>query len=103
MARHSDPIPPDTSPGDAEWIANFRMPQSVKCFEQPLYLPTGLSLPRAYIHCTRYADKKPFAQFATRANREPGWQSRELDASHSPNVTAPAALMEVFQQILSEP
>src|SRR5262245_35161112 len=66
--------------------------------DQPLYLQTEIRLPRAYIHCTRYADKKPFTQFAVRANRLPGWRSYELEASHSPNVTAPVALMEVFQQ-----
>jgi pimeloyl-ACP methyl ester carboxylesterase len=97
-----NPIPPDTSPEDLRWITNFRMPQSIKCFEQPLQLQAELNLPRAYIHCTRYADKKPFAQFASRANSEAGWRAFELDASHSPNVTAPAAFMEVLWQILSE-
>jgi hypothetical protein len=78
------------------------MPQSVKCFEQPLRLQAELSLPRGYIYCTRYADKKPFAQFASRATGEAGWQAYELDASHSPNVTAPTVLMEVLKQILPE-
>ena len=97
-----NPTPPDTSPEDFEWISKYRMPQSVKCFEQPLRLQTKLTLPRAYIHCTRYADKKSFAQFASRANGEAGWRTYELDASHSPNVTAPTALMEVLKEILSE-
>jgi pimeloyl-ACP methyl ester carboxylesterase len=97
-----NPTPLDTSPEDLEWISKYRMPQSVKCFDQPLRLQAELSLPRAYIHCTRYADKKPFAQFATRANGEAGWQAYEVDASHSPNVTAPTALMEVLKQILPE-
>ena len=97
-----NPIPPDTTSEDAEWIAKFRMPQSAKCFEQPLYLQTSISLPRAYIHCTRYADKKPFAQFANLANREAGWESFELDASHSPNVTAPVALTDLLKRVLSE-
>ena len=97
-----NPIPPDTSFEDAEWIVKFRMPQSAKCFEQPLYLPTQISLPRAYIHCTRYADKKPFAQFASLANRETGWESFVLDASHSPNVTAPAALTDLLGRILAK-
>ena len=95
-----NPTPPDTSQEDLEWISKYRMPQSVKCFAQPLRLQAELSLPRAYIHCTRYADKKPFAQFASRANDEAGWQAYELDASHSPNVTAPIALMKVLKQIL---
>jgi hypothetical protein len=56
-------------------------------------------LPRAYIHCTRCADKKPFSQFANRASSDK-WQACELDASHSPNVTAPQALVEVIGQIL---
>ena len=78
------------------------MPQSVKCFEQPLRLQAELSLPRAYIRCTRYADKKPFAQFASGANGEAGWQAYDLDASHSSNITAPTALMQVLKQILPE-
>jgi hypothetical protein len=77
------------------------MPQSVKCFEQPLRLRDKPTLPRAYIHCMRYANRGPFGQFAARARAE-GWRTYELDASHSPNVTAPGALMELLQRILSE-
>jgi hypothetical protein len=76
------------------------MPQSVRCFEQPINLQADLVVPRSYIHCTRYADKTPFGQFADRAKRESGWQCYALDASHSPNVTAPRALMELLQRIL---
>ena len=96
-----NPIPPDTSAEDAVWIAKFRMPQSVRCFEQPIRLRTKLTLPRTYIQCMRYADRGPFGQFAARARAE-GWRVHELDASHSPNVTAPGALMELLQRILSE-
>jgi pimeloyl-ACP methyl ester carboxylesterase len=96
----ANPIPPDTSAEDRAWVAKFRMPQSVKCFEQPIRLRAQLTLPRTYIQCMRYADRGPFAQFATRAGH--GWQCYELDASHSPNVTAPGALMELLQRILSE-
>jgi len=97
-----NPTPPDTSPEDLEWIGKFRMPQSVKCFTQPLRLQAALTLPRVFIHCTRYADKKPFAQFAQRAQSEAGWQCHDLDASHSPNVTAPAALVALLQRILPQ-
>jgi hypothetical protein len=45
-----NPTPPDTSPEDLEWISNYLMPQSVKCFDQPLCLQAELSLPCAYIH-----------------------------------------------------
>jgi pimeloyl-ACP methyl ester carboxylesterase len=96
-----NPIPPDTSDTDSAWIAKLRMPQSVRCFEQPIHLRAKLTLPRTYIHCIRYADRSPFGRFATRA-REEGWRLYELDASHSPNITAPGALMELLQRILSE-
>jgi pimeloyl-ACP methyl ester carboxylesterase len=96
-----NPIPTDTSAEDAAWVAKFRMAQSVKCFEQPIRLHSKLTLPRAYIQCMRFADKGPFGQFAARA-RGQGWPVHEFDASHSPNVTAPAALMELLQRILLE-
>ena len=38
-----NPIPPNTSPEDLEWISKHRMSQSVKCFQQPLQLQGGLS------------------------------------------------------------
>ncbi len=95
-----NPIPPDTSDEDRAWIAKFRMPQSIRCFEQPIGLRSELTLPRVYIQCMRYADRSPFGQFAQRAGKE-GWPLHQLDASHSPNVTAPAVLMELLQKILS--
>jgi hypothetical protein len=36
------------------------------------------------------------------AKSEPGWRYYQLDASHSPNVTAPEALMALRQKIISE-
>jgi pimeloyl-ACP methyl ester carboxylesterase len=96
-----NPVPPDTSDADLAWIAKLRMPQSVRCFEQPIRLYTKLTLPRTYIHCMRYADRSPFGQFATQARAE-GWQVYDLDASHSPNITAPGALMELLQRDLSD-
>ena len=95
-----NPIPADTSEQDSAWIAKFRMPQSVRCFQQPIHLQAKVTLPRSYIQCMRYADQGPFGQFAARARRD-GWTLYELDASHSPNVTAPDALVEVLQKILS--
>ena len=32
---------------------------------------------------------------------EPGWRYFEIDASHSPNVTAPEALMAVLEKIVA--
>lgn len=96
-----NPTPPDTSQEDLQWIGKYRMPQSVRCFDQPLQLQAELTLPRTYIHCTRYAEQKPFAQFANRARKEAGWQVYDLDASHSPNVTAPTAFMDALRQALA--
>ena len=97
-----NPPPPDTSAADMAWVTRLRRPQSIKCFEQPLRLGAPLQLPRYYIQCMRYAEKGPFGQFAARARTTPGWQCFELDASHSPNITAPAALTDVLQAILAE-
>ena len=54
-----NPIPPDTAAEDVAWVSQFRMPQSVRCFEQPIRLQAEPAVPRSYIHCTRYADKAP--------------------------------------------
>jgi pimeloyl-ACP methyl ester carboxylesterase len=97
-----NPSPEDTSPEDLAWIAERRILQPVKCFEQPLMLQHGdLSLPRSYIRATRNAGG-PFGKFADRARSEPGWRYYEIDASHSPNVTAPEALMKVLNVVIAE-
>src|SRR5262245_31842925 len=31
-----NPVPPDTAEADAKWILERRVPQSIKCFDQPL-------------------------------------------------------------------
>ncbi len=95
-----NPSPPDTSSEDLAWINRFRVPQSLKCFEQPLGLQAELTLPRSYIQCVRYADKGPFGQFAARARSEAGWRTFEMDASHSPNITAPDALVKLLGQVI---
>jgi pimeloyl-ACP methyl ester carboxylesterase len=96
-----NPVPPDTSPEDAAWISKFRMPQSVRCFEQPVRLGAPLTLPRAYILCTRGAELRPFTQFAARATRQ-GWPLYEIDSTHNPNVTASGALVELLGRIVAE-
>jgi pimeloyl-ACP methyl ester carboxylesterase len=98
-----NPIPSDTSEADAKWIAERRLPQSIKCFEMPLRLRSGESaLPRSYIYCTRIAPGDPFRPFAERAKSERGWRYYEIDASHSPHVTAPESLAALLQTIASE-
>ena len=95
----SNPIPPDTSDADRKWIEERRGPQAIKSFETPLHLRNGeTKLPRYYIYCKRAAPGDVFRQFADRARRE-GWGYFEMDASHSPFITAPEALTTILDTI----
>ena len=95
----ANPIPPDTAPEDVAWIEPRRMTQPLRTFQQPLRLKRGeTTLPRSYIYCRLAPPGDPFRQFAERAKRE-GWRCFELDASHSPNVTAPEALADLLAEI----
>jgi pimeloyl-ACP methyl ester carboxylesterase len=94
----SNPIPPDTSADDAKWIQSLRMPQPIKTFETPLRLRNGdTKVPRTYIYCKRATPDDTFRQFAARAQRQ-GWGYHEIDASHSPHVTAPESLLALLQK-----
>lgn len=93
------PTPPDTSPEDVAWITPRRMHQPIETFREPLTLKNGeTKIPRSYIYAARSAPGDMFRQFAERARAE-GWQYFEMDASHSPHVTAPEALAEVLDKI----
>ncbi|MFL6793385.1 MAG: alpha/beta fold hydrolase, partial [Bradyrhizobium sp.] len=95
-----NPTPPDTSPADVEWLTARRVDMPIKCFEMKLKLHGGeLTLPRSYIYATRITPADTFGQFAKRTKDAAGWRSYEIDASHSPNVTAPEALMAVLEKI----
>jgi pimeloyl-ACP methyl ester carboxylesterase len=98
-----NPTPPDTPPADLEWLTERRVDMPIKCFETKLKLRGGeLTLPRSYIYATRITPADTFGPFAERAKCEPGWRYHEIDASHSPNVTAPEALMRVLEKIVAE-
>jgi len=98
-----NPTPPDTAPADIEWLSARRVDMPIKCFETKLKLHNGeLSLPRSYIYAKRITPADTFARFAHRAKSEPGWRYYEIDASHSPHVTAPEALMALLQNIALE-
>jgi hypothetical protein len=76
----------------------------IKCFETKLKMHGGaLTLPRSYIYATRITPADTFGAFAVRAKADPAWRYHEIDASHSPNVTAPDALMTLLQRIAAEP
>ena len=74
----------------------------IKCFQMGLKLHNGEpGVPRSYIYAKRITPADTFGRFAARARSEPGWRYFEIDASHSPNVTAPNALMKVLQEIVA--
>ena len=95
-----NPPAPDTSAADLAWITPRRRPQPVKTFTQALQLRNpGSKLPRSYIYCTRKTPDDVFLQFSKRFKSDPHWRYCEIDASHSPNVTAPEALVRLLDQI----
>jgi pimeloyl-ACP methyl ester carboxylesterase len=97
------PTPPDTTAVDLEWLSTRRVDMPIKCFEQKLKLEHGeLSLPRSYIYATRISPADTFGQFSRRLRSEPGWNYHEIDASHSPAVTAPEVLMALLEKIVSK-
>jgi pimeloyl-ACP methyl ester carboxylesterase len=99
-----NPTPPDTPQADLEWLSARRVDMPIKCFEMKLGLQGGeLTLPRSYIYATRITPADTFGRFASRAKSEQGWNYHEIDASHSPAVTAPEALMALLQKIVAEP
>lgn len=91
-------IPSDTSPEDVRWIQGFRLPQPVKTFESPVHLSREPQMPRVYISCKRSALADTFRPFFERAQRE-GWPVREIEASHSAQVTAPEELARLLQAL----
>ncbi len=96
------PAPPaDTPPADVAWITAHRRWQPLRTFAQPIVLKNSdRTLPRTYIYCKRITPEDRFGPLARRAKSEPGWKYFEIDASHSPNVTAPEPLVDLFMQSL---
>jgi pimeloyl-ACP methyl ester carboxylesterase len=95
-----NPMPADTPAEDVAWASPRRVPQPLATFEQPLRLSGNAPPPRSYIYCRRSAPGDVFRQFLERAQRESGWRVFEMDASHNPHITAPAALLDLLQQIV---
>src|SRR5450432_368402 len=98
-----NPTPPDTPQADLEWLTERSVNMPIKCFEMKLKLHGGaLTLPRSYIYATRITPADTFGPFARMAKADPAWRYHEIDASHSPHVTAPEALMSLLQKIVEE-
>ncbi len=92
--------PPDTAPADVEWLSPRRGPMPIKCFEQKLKFQGGaLTLPRSYIYATPHRAGRYVWAMSRMTKSDPAWRYFEIDASHSPNVTAPEALMALLQKI----
>ncbi len=96
-----NPSPPDTSAEDLAWIAGRRRHQPAATFAQKLRLQNASpTIRRSYIYCARKAPAgDPFAQFADRFRHDPTCSYFERDWSHSPNVTAPEALVHLLLEI----
>lgn len=94
-----NPTSPDTPPEDVAWLNERRVHMPIKCFEQKLKLSAPLTLPRSYIYATRITPADTFGQFARMTKDNPAWRYFEIEASHSPNVTAPDALMALLEEI----
>jgi pimeloyl-ACP methyl ester carboxylesterase len=93
------PPPPDTSPEDVAWVTPRRTPQPLACFEQKFSFRNGpLSLPRTYIYAKTPNPGDYFRPFMEKARGE-GWKVYEIDASHSPHVTAPEVLMKILDEV----
>jgi pimeloyl-ACP methyl ester carboxylesterase len=98
-----NPTPSDTPPADIAWLTERRVDMPIQCFEMGLKLHNGEpTLPRSYIYALRATPADTFGPFAARAKSEPGWRYFEIDASHSPNVTASEALTALLGRIVSE-
>ena len=92
-----NPSPADTSAEDLQWISTRRLHQPIKTLDQRFTLTRGpLTLPRDYILCTK---SPAFNAYAERAAAS-GWAVHRLDASHSPNITAPDQLMNLLDRIV---
>ena len=94
-----NPPPPDTALEDVAWLSERRVHMPIKCFEQKLKPSAPLSLPRSYIYAIRITPQDTFGPFAKMAKNDPAWRYHEIDASHSPNVTAPEALTALLDEI----
>ena len=96
------PAPPgDTLPADLAWATARRRSHPIRTLTQPLLLKaTNVALPRSYIYCTRITPDDRYGPFARRAKSDSTWRYFEIDASHSPHITAPEALVRLFEQCL---
>jgi len=103
LARAANPTPPDTPQADLAWLTARRVTcdQMFRDEAQAAERRTGgaAQLRLLHAHCTR-RHVRSVCQNARKAR--PGWRYFEIDASHSPNVTAPESLMALLERIVEE-
>ncbi len=105
------PVPPSLVPPavgtTAEQRAAYRArlrDQPAMSFLEPVYLKGAVDhLPRAYVRCTRseYGEEMGggFVEAMAARGREGFWHYRELDATHDPHVTDPAAVARMLTEL----
>lgn len=90
----------------ARYIARLR-PQPLASFAEPVRITGALELlPRAFVRCTggdlgEDIGGDPIAPFAARSQRE-GWVYRELDAPHDPQLTDPAGMASILDELAAD-
>ncbi len=87
-----------TDPADRQWVGSYISDFPLRCFEQPLHVPTlaAADLPRAYVACTGYETANTVtAPIAERARRS-GWHYDELATGHDPMVTESDRFVEIL-------
>jgi pimeloyl-ACP methyl ester carboxylesterase len=91
------PPAPDTSASDLAWTGPRRMPQPGRTFGQKLRVTGAVEVVRrTYVYCAKKGAGDVFAQFSDRFKDDPRWGYVQIEASHSPNVTAPDELAKVL-------
>ena len=95
------PLAPDTPAAERAWMEPRRKPQPVLCFAERIKLANAPVTRRSYIYCKRIGPFDTFGPFSARAKADPAWRSYEMDASHSPHVTAPEELAGVIEEIIA--
>ena len=101
MEDSPNPVPLDTSEEDRLWIMARRGVQPLATHTEPVHIAPGIDWPpRTYIYCTRIGPVDVFGPFAATAKHLPEWRYRELDASHSPHIAAPADLASVLKSLI---
>jgi len=94
----ANPMPSDTAPEDQAWAGPRRKPQPLQTFATKLKLSAEPTMPRFYIYAKKAGIGDNFRQFYSCAQRE-GWRTYEIDASHNPHITNPAALLAILNEI----